>query len=406
MSQQLINRNPELKRLRDEGYNVRCIGTFLIVDDVSYVAADRTVKRGRLVTGLQPISGDQITGVETHIMHFAGEYPCDAQGRELHHLRHNGATQHLPDLRTDYSFSSMPSESPGQKRQYRDYYEKVITYVRMLSNPAISIDPSADPRTFPPYETSEDESVFCYHDTASSRAGIGAITAKLEGQRVAIIGLGGTGSYILDLVAKTPVKEIHLFDDDEFQNHNAFRAPGAASFGEVAARLKKVDHFSQTYARFRRGIIPHAERIDVSNVDLLQSMDFVFLAIDSGTAKRVILTKLEELGTPFIDVGMGLHVTDDQMVHGALRVATSTPEKRDHIQARNRIPLSEMAGPDIYATNIQVADLNCLNACLAVIKWKKLSGFYKDLDEEHFCLYTVDGNHLMNEDKTCPESTN
>ncbi|WP_318271316.1 ThiF family adenylyltransferase [Sphingobacterium cellulitidis] len=46
---------------------------------------------------------------------------------------------------------------------------------------------------------------------------------KLERQKIAIIGLGGTGAYILDMVAKTPVKEIHLFDGDSFDQHNAFR---------------------------------------------------------------------------------------------------------------------------------------------------------------------------------------
>jgi hypothetical protein len=402
MSQQLINRNPELQRLRDEGYNVHCMSSFLVVDDVSYVAADRTVKRGRLVTEL-PLSGDKVSGVNTHVIHFAGEYPCDAQGKPLEKIRHGNAAQHLPNLRTDYSFSSKPIEQSGQ-RQYRDYYEKVTSYVWMLSSPALSIDPNADSRTFPPYETAEDESVFCYLDTASSRAGIAAITAKLESLKIAIVGLGGTGSYILDLVAKTPVKEIHLFDSDEFQNHNAFRAPGAASFSEVGAKLKKVDYFAQCYAKFRRGIIPHSEIVNEANADSLASMDFVFIAIDSSPAKGQIIHKLEESGIPFIDVGMGLEVNEDQKVLGTLRIATSTPDKRDHISARNRIPDAENPIDDIYATNIQVADLNCLNACLAVIKWKKLFGFYADLDEEHFSAYTVDGNHLFNEDTKWPDS--
>ena len=32
--------------------------------------------------------------------------------------------------------------------------------------------------------------------------------------KVAIVGLGGSGSYILDLIAKTPICEIHLYDGD------------------------------------------------------------------------------------------------------------------------------------------------------------------------------------------------
>ena len=57
------------------------------------------------------------------------------------------------------------------------------------------------------------------------RAGISDLNAMLRGQKIAIVGLGGTGSYILDLIAKTEVSEIHLIDADEFVNHNAFRAP-------------------------------------------------------------------------------------------------------------------------------------------------------------------------------------
>ncbi len=53
---------------------------------------------------------------------------------------------------------------------------------------------------------------------------------------------------------------------------------------------------------------------------------------------------------------------------------------------------------DLYAQNIQVADLNALNACLAVIRWKKLCGFYRDTEGEHFSLFTLDSNHLLNED--------
>ena len=40
---------------------------------------------------------------------------------------------------------------------------------------------------------------------------------------------------------------------------------------------------------------------------------------------------------------------------------------------------------------IQVADLNALNAVLAVIKWKKIRGLprHRDLEREHHCSYTT-----------------
>ena len=49
--------------------------------------------------------------------------------------------------------------------------------------------------------------------------------------------------------------------------------------------------------------------------------------------------------------------------------------------------------------NIQTADLNALNAAMAVIKWKKLFGFYADLEREFNSTYGVNGNLLVNEDQ-------
>jgi len=77
---------------------------------------------------------------------------------------------------------------------------------------------------------------------------------KLAVPQVAIVGVGGTGSYILDFLAKTRVREIHLFDGDYFFSHNAFRTPGAATIAELRARPLKVDHlecYSEPHPRTR-----------------------------------------------------------------------------------------------------------------------------------------------------------
>jgi hypothetical protein len=34
-----------------------------------------------------------------------------------------------------------------------------------------------------------------------------------------------------------------------------------------------------------------------------------------------------------------------------------------------------------------------------VVQWKQHYGFYADLEHEHYAAYTVDGNHLLNEDQ-------
>src|ERR1700689_2565286 len=93
-----------------------------------------------------------------------------------------------------------------------------------------------------------------------------------------IVGLGGTGSYILDQVAKTWVDRIILIDGDVFENHNAFRAPGAAAHEILQARKNKAEYFAEEYSRMHTGITAHPESLAMHNLHLIEGATFVFLA--------------------------------------------------------------------------------------------------------------------------------
>jgi hypothetical protein len=243
----------------------------------------------------------------------------------------------------------------------------------------------------------DDDPLFNYPDTASARAGIGAATDRLRRLRsIHIVGAGGTGSYVLDMLAKTPVGEIHLFDGDDLLNHNAFRSPGAPSLDELRAKPKKVDHFAAIYSRMRKRVVPHPIFIGEKELPLLLDADFVFVCIDVGTAKRLIIDFLIERAIPFIDVGMGIQLVDGSL-GGVIRTTLVTPTMKSHIASR--ISFGNGDVDNDYAQNIQVADLNALNAALAVIKWKKWAEFYRDLEREHNSSYALDTNTLINEDQ-------
>jgi len=263
----------------------------------------------------------------------------------------------------------------------------------MLEGPAQVIDHTATAKVFPVIRADEAESVFVYEDTASSRAGIVTMTKKLERGRIAIVGLGGTGSYVLDHLAKTPVAEIHLFDGDKFLQHNAFRSPGAPSAEDLERDLKKVEWFAEVYSRIRRRVVPHAVDLNESNTGELQGMDFVFLCIDKGSPKRQVVDFLLQNNIPFIDAGMGMHVEGESLA-GLVRVTTAVPGESGNVIGR--IPFADGANEE-YAQNIQVSDLNALNAALAVIRWKKLWGFYSDSEGELSTTYMVSTNALINE---------
>jgi hypothetical protein len=390
MSRQLISRSPDLQRLEKEGYDLEIRAGHLLVKDIPYVNSQREVKRGILVSELTT-AGNRTAQPGTHVAMWVGEHPCAKTGAVLQQVSHGGQQQLAPNLKVDYSFSSKPKPSG----KYSDYYDKVTAYIAIFLSQAQAIDPNVTAQTHPVVRAMEEESVFEYLDTASSRDQITLATKKLELFKVAIIGVGGTGSYVLDLLAKTPLKEIHLFDDDVMLSHNAFRAPGAASADELERKPKKVSYYKAIYSKLRRGIIDHPYPINSANVDELQGMDFAFLCIDGGEVKRPIVEALERFGVSFVDVGMGIDLVDSSL-EGILRVTASTADKRDHF--RSRVSLADPGVDDEYDHNIQVADLNCLNAALAVIKWKKLCGFYLDHEKEYHSTYSINCNMLTSED--------
>lgn len=389
MSHQLIARSPALAKLRAEGYGVEVrAGKYLLVHPVPYVTPRKTVDSGSLVCELT-FAGNDVVAPNDHVMYFVGEYPCDSDGNQLDKIFNASRRFELTTgLFVDHTFSAKPVGRGG----YVDFYEKITVYVSKITAPARHLDPSADAKTFRVVEATEEESPFRYPDTASSRAEIDAITAKLEKGSVGIVGLGGTGAYILDLVAKTPVQAIHLFDGDTFSQHNAFRSPGAPTAQELNGRPNKAIYFAEKYAAMRYRLFAHSYFIDATTVKELLNLDFVFISIDRGAARKLIWETLESYARSFIDVGMGL-VANEGLLSGLTRVTTSTPVKHDH--AARRLPFSDAADNE-YARNIQIADLNALNAAFAVIRWKKLWGFYSDAEQEFHSTFSVASNVIAN----------
>jgi len=385
-----INRSKDLKQLIDEGFEVEVKGGHLVVHQIPYVNNSCQIKYGKLISTLA-LNGDVTVKPDTHVMGFMGEHPCNKDGSLITAIQHSNPNQQVADgIVMNFTFSNKPQDG------YENYYHKVMQYTKIITAPAKAIDNTVTAQTFKVRECSETESVFLYTDSNSSRANINHLNEKFKGQKIGIIGLGGTGSYVLDFVAKTPVDEILLFDNDEFLQHNAFRSPSVASVETLNKRLKKVEYFASVYSQMRRGIKAIPEKVTEANIDLLKGLSFVFVCIDSNRARSVIISKLKEFGITFIDVGLGVNVAEENLV-GTLRVTVGTSEKYDHIP--NRIGIEETDDNE-YATNIQIADLNAFNALLAVMKWKKLCGFYQDLKNEYNSTFVINTGQLLHDDYT------
>lgn len=394
-----ISRSTDLARLEADGLRLRVVqgaAYHLLIEGIPGVTSKRAVVPGTLYCPLEINQhGTTVNPCSNHQCWWIGEAPCDSSGRVMVEMISNPAPENKGDgITTTVGFS----RKRANKTPYDDYHEKIWAYVRMIWHEAQVLDPNCDPRSDRPVPAVVEAQarVFHYPDMATTRAGIGAATAKLLADHVAIIGIGGTGAYILDLLAKVPITEIHIYDGDKFKLHNAFRAPCAPGKSELTDPMK-VDWFGAIYERMHMGIVRHPYHVVANNLSELAGFDFVFVAIDDAEARKIILNGLISMKVPFIDVGIDIALDKENSLRGICRFTVGTPDFHGHIE--QVVSFAEGVIDDIYR-NIQVADLNMLNASMAVGKWKKMRGFYADDMREHHSLYTVSTHGLTKEDKT------
>lgn len=394
MSEALIAHSVDLQRLQSERFVMEVCDGHLVVHHIPYVNDAHVIKEGTLVMVLC-ISGDHTVRPNDHTAYWIGEWPCDIHGNHLPSLVNSPMQKVLCKGFTSNFYLSCHAEKEefSPNGNYPDYYEKVRHYFDMIAGPALNMDSEAWMKINKPLDLKEDDYPLQYMDTNSSKAGITDQNSKFKGLKIGIVGLGGTGSYILDLISKTTVEEIHLFDGDEINTHNAFRAPGAIAENVLSKAPKKVDYFSSVYGNMHKHIVPHPCMVTEENISELDGMSYVFLALDSVSSKKQIARYLIDKQIPFIDSGLGIDRNPDGRLSGMLHIAIGTCE---HYQHLSDVMGSEEAEKDMYATDIQIADLNALAADLSVIRWKKMLGFYDDNSHELYSVYTVNSNEIDN----------
>ena len=222
-------------------------------------------------------------------------------------------------------------------------------------------------------------------NTFEARAGIAPVQDHIRGDKVAIIGLGGTGSFLLDLIAKTPLSDIHLFDADCVEWHTLMRAPGVATAEEIArvraGSLLKVDYYRSKYPTFRDGIHAHPVRVEdpgfFADFVAAHAIDFVFICIDQlteGDSARqdVVYKAVSSAGVPFIDSGVSITI-EDRSVRGA--ITTSTYEAGSDMW-ESAVPNARLHGEAPGYRNVQMPEVNAAAALFAVMEWRRRTGQY------------------------------
>lgn len=126
-------------------------------------------------------------------------------------------------------------------------------------------------------------------------------TKLLENTHIAILGMGGVGGYVLEMLARTKVKEITVVDCDKFEQSNLNRQILATrqTIGKdkVEVAKKRVKSINDECKVISKNV-----KIDNNNVGeiLNDKYDFVLDCIDDVRAKVAVIKFCEQNKLPLL----------------------------------------------------------------------------------------------------------
>ena len=392
MFQKLVSRNPDLARLVERGYAVAFDPGHLIVRDIPYLNADGALQWGAIVAKFDAVNRE-IVQQNDHQIYFAGSHPHDLDGRPISNLGGGPTTTALAPEHADVVVERSFSNKPKQGGKFADHFAKVESYVAIIAGPAIERH-DASPYTCRVDQTTVEDPIFKFQDTLTSRAGIAELNEGFADEKIAIIGLGGTGSYVLDYAVKARIPLIVGFDGDDFHVHNAYRSPGKLSEEELG--LPKAEVYQRRYGPFRHGLSLKKTYITCDSAEEFEGVTFAFVCVDKGSARDEIFDLLIALKIQFIDVGMGLKRKDGP-VNGMMRTTYYETGQAAALKTKGLAETSD-AADNLYRDNIQIAELNALNASIAMIRYKQLRLFYRSDSQPIHILFEIADTSIVSED--------
>ncbi|MCR4693919.1 MAG: tRNA threonylcarbamoyladenosine dehydratase [Pseudobutyrivibrio sp.] len=137
---------------------------------------------------------------------------------------------------------------------------------------------------------------------------------KLFNSKVIIFGIGGVGGYVAEALARVGIGQLTLVDKDTVSESNINRqiialhsTVGKAKVEVMAARIKDINPNAKVLCHECFFLPENSDMID------FKEYDYVVDAVDTVTAKLLIITKAKEAGVPVISsMGAGNKIDPSQ----------------------------------------------------------------------------------------------
>jgi molybdopterin-synthase adenylyltransferase len=147
----------------------------------------------------------------------------------------------------------------------------------------------------------------------------------LESIRVGIVGMGGTGSIVLQQLVHLGVRELLLIEPDTVEETNLNRLIGATTHDVGRPKVIVAEHWAK---KINPSVKIEAKQDSVLKASVARTLadaDFVFCCTDSHGSRAVVNQFAYQYLVPTIDVGVVIAVQHGKVTHVAGRTQMLAP---------------------------------------------------------------------------------
>lgn len=166
--------------------------------------------------------------------------------------------------------------------------------------------------------TSAQEMATALHEKLAQTFGSGTL-ALLGSMRVGVVGCSGTGSIVVELLARNGIGDLTLVDDDVVEEKNLNRIVNASS-ADAHARRPKVAALGEAVERMGTGCRVECLRAQTDSAEVLAALvdcDVIFGCVDTAFGRYHLDCIASANLIPYFDVGV--HIDADG--HGGIQAA-------------------------------------------------------------------------------------
>lgn len=354
----IIQNNPDLNKLLEDWYSLSIKNWYLYIENIYILNSSGQVTKTFIASPLE-LSWEKTIKPTNHVV-YIWEIPY--QIKENNISKHNDiglSSNQVVDGINMHQLSRKPQNG------YENYHQKMTSYINILFESVKHLIEISAMKSFLNTKMNPWNSPLKHIDSNSSRSNISHLNNIFENYKIAIVGIWGTGSYLLDLISRLPLAQIDLFDDDIYSNHNFFRSPWnrVPNWNETKSTV-----FAGLYWERHSAIFAKSIKISSLNLYLLDNYNFVFICIDSRKDRKIISDYLNLKWINYLDTWIGLELNNNKLL-GIIKISNKL-HLPDFVIQENE--------DDVYKSNIQIAEINSLAASIAVIEWKKRLWYYHD----------------------------